>query len=52
MFRAGEEHLSAGDEHVENTRSNFGHTYTQLVTFCCFTMMLVCCLGKFITLLL
>ena len=25
-FRTGEEHFTAGDEHVENERSNFSHT--------------------------
>ena len=28
MFRAGDEHFGAGDERVENTRSNFSHTHT------------------------
>ena len=30
-FRAGgDEHLSAGEEHIENARSNFSHTHSQL----------------------
>ena len=28
LFRAGGEHFSAGDEHIENMRSNFSHTDT------------------------
>ena len=31
MFRAGNEQFSAGDECVENTRSNFSHTHTAIV---------------------
>ena len=31
-FSAGEEHFSAGDERIENARSSFSHTYTQLAT--------------------
>ena len=32
MFRAGDEHFSAGDKHIENVRFNFSHTHTQLAT--------------------
>ena len=31
-FCAGDEHFSAGDQHIENTRSSFSHTHTQLAT--------------------
>ena len=36
VFHAGDEHFSAGDEHVENARLGFSqtqtHTHTQLAT--------------------
>ena len=31
-FRSRNEHLSAGDQQVENVRSNFSHTHTQLAS--------------------
>ena len=31
-FHAGDEHFSAGNECIENVRSNFSHAHTQLAT--------------------
>ena len=31
-FRTGDKHFSAGNEHIENTRSNFRHTHSQVAT--------------------